>query len=237
MTPSSWATLLITFTIAVMSPGPDFLATLHMSLSRGRRHGIGTGLGIGIGTSLWAVGTMAGIVAIISSSPTIFLIVRLVGATFLAVYGARILLSTYRKHADSKSTSSDSINEGGAENPSELGGTETGDDFEGTEDYPRWKAFRLGFLTTTVGNPKAVIFFTTLFAAMLPTTITFAEGALLTVLMVLISSTWFTLVASAASIPAFIRGYEKLHTPIDVLLGSLFVVLGLALIPWSSLFG
>ncbi|MGI6786010.1 MAG: LysE family translocator [Gleimia sp.] len=225
MTPSSWATLLVTFAVAVMSPGPDFLATLRMSLSRGRRHGIATGLGIGIGTSLWAVGTMAGIVAIISTSPTIFLIVRLIGATFLAIYGARILLSTYRSHDSSKST-----DEGAAAAPPDTAG-------ENTEDYPRWKAFRLGFLTTTVGNPKAVIFFTTLFAAMLPSTITFGQGALLTVLMVLISSTWFTVVASVASVPAFVRGYEKMHTPIDVILGSLFVILGVALIPWSSLFG
>ncbi len=225
MTPSSWATLLVTFAVAVMSPGPDFLATLRMSLSRGRRHGIATGLGIGIGTSLWAVGTMAGIVAIISASPTIFLTVRLIGATFLAIYGARILLSTYRSHASSKT-----IDEGAAAAPPDTAG-------ENTEDYPWWKAFRLGFLTTTVGNPKAVIFFTTLFAAMLPSTITFGQGALLTVLMVLISSTWFTVVASVASVPAFVRGYEKMHTPIDVILGSLFAILGIALIPWSSLFG
>lgn len=223
MNPSTWAALLVTFAVAVMSPGPDFLATLRMSLSRGRRHGIGTGLGIGIGTSLWAIGTMVGIVAVISAHPTVFLIVRLAGASFLAFYGARILWSVW-KSRDAGEGSSESSGIGEIQR-------------ESNDDYPWWKAFRLGFLTTTVGNPKAVIFFTSLFATMLPPTMTVPDGALLTVLMVLISSTWFTIVATVASIPAFVRGYERLNKPIDVLLGSLFIVLGLVLIPWGSLFG
>ncbi|MDO5049249.1 MAG: LysE family transporter [Actinomycetaceae bacterium] len=247
MTLSNWITLLVTFAVAVMSPGPDFLATLRMSLTRGRRKGIATGLGIGTGTSLWAVGTMVGIVAIISASQAVFFVVRLAGATFLAVYGARILWSVYKSHRDR----SNSISEGEPAAPqvegelraqqSESSPAATAQEGSApttapAEDYPWWKAFRLGFLTTTVGNPKAVIFFTTLFAAMLPSEITATQGALLTASMVLISSAWFTIVASVASIPAFVRGYEKMHTPIDVALGGLFVILGVALIPWSTVF-
>ena len=219
MTTSVWLTLLTTFTLAVISPGPDFLATLRMTLSRGRSRGIATGIGIGAGTSLWAIGTMAGVVALISRSETAFFIVRLLGAVFLAGYGIRILMSLMRSKG--AATTEDA-------NAAQV--TASG------EPYPVWKAFRLGFLTTTVGNPKAVIFFTTLFASMLPPSITVLEGAALTVVMVTISSTWFTAVALAASVPAFVRGYERLHKPIDAVLGSLFVVLGALLIPWGTLF-
>lgn len=219
MTASTWLTLLTTFTLAVISPGPDFLATLRMTLSRGRSRGIATGIGIGTGTSLWAVGTMAGVVALISRSETAFFAVRLVGAVFLAGYGIRILASLMRARTEAPSKGTD-------EEPAPPS----------SEPYPAWKAFRLGFLTTTVGNPKAVIFFTTLFASMLPPSITFLEGGALTLVMVAISSCWFTAVALAASMPAFVRGYERLHKPIDAALGGLFVVLGAALIPWGTLF-
>ena len=219
MTASTWLTLLTTFTLAVISPGPDFLATLRMTLSRGRSRGIATGIGIGTGTSLWAVGTMAGVVALISRSETAFFAVRLVGAVFLAGYGIRIIVSLLR-----------------AKNEAPTEGKDEAQVVAVSEPYPVWKAFRLGFLTTTVGNPKAVIFFTTLFASMLPPSITVLEGGALTLVMVAISSCWFTVVALAASMPAFVRGYERLHKPIDAALGGLFVVLGVALIPWGTLF-
>ena len=107
MTASTWLTLLTTFTLAVISPGPDFLATLRMTLSRGRSRGIATGIGIGTGTSLWAVGTMAGVVALISRSETAFFAVRLVGAVFLAGYGIRILVSLMRARTEAPSNGTD----------------------------------------------------------------------------------------------------------------------------------
>ncbi|MDO5034459.1 MAG: LysE family translocator [Actinomycetaceae bacterium] len=224
MTTSAWITLLTTFALAVISPGPDFLATLKSALTNGRSRGIATGAGIATGTILWATGTMAGVVALISRSDTAFLIVRLAGALFLTGYGVRILHAMWREHRAS------SAQEAPADAPLAEGIEAS------SAPYPMWKSFRLGFLTTTVGNPKAVIFFTTLFASILPPTITVAEGAALTALMVLISATWFTSVALAASMPAFVRLYERSRTWIDLALGVLFTALGFALIPWTSLF-
>lgn len=165
---------------------------------------------------------MVGVVALISRSETAFLVVRLIGAVFLAGYGIRILVSLFKTKGRA----------GAREESAEPQSEQISND-----PYPLWKAFRFGFLTTTVGNPKAVIFFTTLFASMLPPSISILEGAALTVVMVSISSAWFTAVALAASMPAFVRGYERAHTAIDFTLGTLFVILGVMLIPWASLVG
>ncbi|MDO5720005.1 MAG: LysE family translocator [Actinomycetaceae bacterium] len=214
MTPTMWIALLGTFLVAVMSPGPDFLAVLRISLSSNRRAGRMGAAGIAAGTVLWIIATMVGIVALINSHPTTSLIIRLIGAGFLTAYGAHIVLTTLRS---------------GPEDPQAT-------DLAAPSHYSPARAFRLGLLTTTVGNPKAVVFYTAFFATLLPPGMGISESLLLGIAMVLISFSWFAFVATVASNRAFIRGYERLHRPIDIILGALFIALGIALFPWSRLF-
>lgn len=214
MTPTMWIALLGTFLVAVMSPGPDFLAVLRVSLSSGRRVGRMGAAGIAAGTILWIIATMVGIVAIINSHPTASFIIRLVGAGFLSVYGAQIVFATLRSAPDSAESTEPAS----------------------TVQYTSARAFQLGFLTTTVGNPKAVVFYTAFFATLLPPGMGVFESLLLGILMVIISFSWFTIVATVAANRAFIQGYERLHRPIDFMLGTLFIVLGVALFPWGHFF-
>ncbi|MDO5729474.1 MAG: LysE family translocator [Actinomycetaceae bacterium] len=214
MTSTMWIALLGTFLVAVMSPGPDFLIVLRMSLSSGRRVGRMAASGIATGTILWIIATMVGIVALINSHPTASFIIRLVGAGFLTVYGAQILLATVRSASETRESIDSAIS---------------------THHSPG-RAFRLGFLTTTVGNPKAVVFYTAFFATMLPPGMGVFDSLLLGVCMVLISFSWFAIVATVAANETFIRGYQRLHRPIDVLLGVLFVILGIGLFPWGRFF-
>lgn len=214
MTPTMWIALLGTFLVAVMSPGPDFLAVLRISLSSGRRVGRMGAAGIAAGTILWIIATMVGIVALINSHPTASFIIRLIGAGFLTVYGVQIVLATLRSAPESTHS---------VESASAV-------------QYSPARAFRLGFLTTTVGNPKAVVFYTAFFATMLPPGMGVFDSVLLGVCMVLISFTWFVFVATVATNAAFVRGYERLHRPIDLVLGGLFIILGLTLFPWGQIF-
>lgn len=216
-----WSALLITFTIAVLSPGPDFLAVLRQSLTNGRKAGIATGAGIAVGTIVWIAATMIGIVGLINASETAFLIVRLVGALFLLGYGIKILASLWQSRQAAGSDHFAAVQQGEGEFAANGGAI--------------WRGFRLGFLTNTVGNPKAVVFFSSLFASMLPAGITHGEQLLLGTIMVTIAFTWFTVVSTLASLPKVLALVERIARPLDWILGALFVVLGLVLVPWSRL--
>lgn len=214
-----WSALLVTFTIAVISPGPDFLAVLRQSLSHGRTAGIATGAGIAVGTIVWVAATMIGIVGLINASDTASLMVRVVGALFLLGYGLNILYSLWQTRGAAANDHFTGLHE---TTNNTRGGTKTS-----------WRGFRLGFLTTTVGNPKAVVFFSTLFASMLPPGITHTEQFALGAIMVAISFTWFALISTLASLPAVLGFVQRIARPLDWTLGALFVLLGVILLPWG----
>lgn len=212
LTITTWLAILSTFTIAVISPGPDFLTVLRSSLTHGRTHGYATAAGIALGTSLWIVATIAGLATLLNTYPHIGTFTRLIGATLLLYFGIRILLNL--KHNPAAET---------AERPRETTSTHPG------AKHP-YQAAWLGFATTTVGNPKAIIFYSSLFASMLPQKILFTEGTILGLSMVAISFSWFLLVATIASKPKFIATYERLKLPTDIILGTLFIGLALLLL-------
>lgn len=225
MTAAAWLAILATFIVAVMSPGPDFLAVLRTSLTQGRRAGFGVGAGIAVGTAAWIAVTLLGVVALINAHPAAFFVVKVAGAIFLTVYGLRILVAVLRLHpekADAPPTS--------PLTPAAA----TAEENQPVTAAVQWaRAFRLGLLTNTVGNPKALVFFSSLFATMVPATITLWQSLTLGVVMVVLARAWFALVATVASTGEFMRGYQRLQRPLDLALGILFVSLGLALLlPW-----
>lgn len=228
MTAAAWLAILTTFILAVMSPGPDFLAVLRTSLTQGRRAGFGVGAGIAVGTAAWIAVALLGVVALIKAHPAAFLVLKVAGAIFLTVYGLRILVAVLRPHPER------------ADDPAKTPLTST--DSAAPKNPPaaapaQWaRAFRLGLLTNTVGNPKALVFFSSLFATMVPATITLWQSLTLGVVMVVLARAWFALVATVASTGEFMRGYQRLQRPLDLILGILFTVLGLALLPWETFF-
>lgn len=97
-----------------------------------------------------------------------------------------------------------------------------------------WADVRLGFLTNTVGNPKAVVFFGALFAGILPAGIEVGESVAVGLAMAGIALVFFAALAFATGRPLVIRAYERAQTAIDTVVGLVFIVLGLALLPWGG---
>lgn len=228
MTATAWLAILTTFIVAVMSPGPDFLAVLRTSLTQGRRAGFGVGAGIAVGTAVWIAVTLLGVVALINAHPGAFLALKVAGAVFLTVYGFRILAGVLRPNPEKADASPAS--------PLLPATSTTGENSPATAVTQWARAFRLGLLTNTVGNPKALVFFSSLFATMVPATITLWQSLTLGIVMVVLARAWFALVATVASTGKFVREYQRLRRPLDLALGILFTNLGLALLPWETFF-
>lgn len=91
----SWE-LLLSFAVATAifayMPGPALLYASAQTLARGRRAGFFAALGIHMGCYVHVVGAMLGLSAIFSHVPTLYLVVKLVGAGYLVWLGVSMLI-------------------------------------------------------------------------------------------------------------------------------------------------
>lgn len=122
--------------LAVASPGPDFAIVLKQSIAHGRRTAIATSIGIGTGILLHITYSLLGLGLLIRSSTLWFDIIKYAGAAYIAWLGIQALRAKPRA------------------NPSTAGDAQPSPAAHG--------AFLTGFLTNAL-NPKATLFFLSLY--------------------------------------------------------------------------
>jgi threonine/homoserine/homoserine lactone efflux protein len=84
----SWAALAL---VAVISPGPDVLLVAGHSARNGLRAGLSAVAGITVG-GLWYMALFGfGFLSVLNASPTLFMIVKLGGALYLAYLGFKLI--------------------------------------------------------------------------------------------------------------------------------------------------
>ncbi len=134
-------TVIAVHLLAVASPGPDFAMVLRQSLVAGRKAAIWTSIGIGSGILVHVVYTILGLGLIISQSIQLFNLIKLVGAAYLVYIGWKSLRAVPNQ---------DTVLENAVSQ----------------ETYPVSRALRIGFLTNAL-NPKATLFFLSLFSVII----------------------------------------------------------------------
>ncbi len=156
--------------LAVASPGPDFAVVLKHSLVHGRAVAVWTSIGIGAGILLHVAYSLLGIGLVISQSTFAFNLMKWAAAAYLLWLGINAL----RSKPQTAQTESDDREFGDV--PSAA------------------KAFTIGFVTNAL-NPKATLFFLSLFtvivSATTPTTVKLSYGIYLS----LATMAWFTLLS------------------------------------------
>ena len=125
--------------LAVASPGPDFAIVLKQSLSHGRRTAIWTSLGIGAANLVHVAYSLLGLGLLLRSSELWFNAVKFAGAAYIAWLGVQSLRARPRQEALADAA---------------LAGVRLPDERS---------AFATGFFTSAL-NPKASLFFISLFA-------------------------------------------------------------------------
>lgn len=188
--------------LALLSPGPDFVVTVRYSTTRSRRDGALVGLGVTSAIAIWAGTSMFGLVALLSQVSWLYDSVRIAGALYLAYLGIQALLAARRGTAQEP-----------AQEPSEA-----------PLQRSPWKVWRVGFLTN-IGNPKAAVFFGSLFSALLPAhPALWLQGIALSVMLVMAIG-WFTAVAFLFSLAPVTRVYRRTKRAVDAITGCIFVAL------------
>jgi threonine efflux protein len=203
------AVLSVVWFLVVIAPGPNFLTAVSAATTRGRRHGVQVALGFAVGDAIWAASSILGLAVLLARYGWLSDIVRFGGAAVLCVLGARSLL-----HARTALTGG----VGEATEPTALPKT------------PR--RFRSGVVTgllVDLGNPKAAIFFTSLFAALLPAAAPWWLKIATIAVTAAIPACWYCLVAYLFSTGRVAAAYRRLRRPLDALAGTLFIAVGLRL--------
>jgi threonine/homoserine/homoserine lactone efflux protein len=182
--------------VVIVTPGQDTALTIRNTLGGGRRGGVLTALGVVSGQLTWALAASAGLSAVLLASRPMFTALRLVGAAYLVFLGSQALLAALRGR------------------PVASGG-----------EARRRACYRQGVLSN-LGNPKMVVFFTSLlpqfaasFGGMLVLGVTFAALTL----------AWLTLYAFAVAGAASLLLRPRVRRTLDALAGVVLVSFGLRL--------
>jgi threonine efflux protein len=194
--------VLAIFTLAIISPGPNFIMVVNTSLADSRRAGLFTALGVAIGSGLFALAGLLGLILLISSLPHFAVLIRMVGGGYLAWLGLGMMRKALRRPR------------GSAVVPGMVG----------SQASPG-RALRTG-LFTNLTNPKAWAFYFSLFTLVASPTTPLWVKVFLNITMFLISFGWYSSVALLISDRRAQPHFLRLQPIIQGLLGVLLLGLG-----------
>lgn len=215
-------TIALAHALAVASPGPDFAIVLRQSLHHGRRAAVWTSVGIGCGLLVHISYSLLGLGLVLKNSAIAFAVVKWLGAAYLAWIGVQALRTKPR-------TDDVDVGPGGVA----PGSREAGPEARADERRPTARAaWSTGFLVNVL-NPKAALFFISLFPlAVSPATPRLVQagyGAWMT----LTTALWFSFVAVVFAQERVRRAFLRHGHWIDRALGVIF--LGFALsVAWVT---
>lgn len=188
--------------MAVISPGPDFVVALRNSLQYSRRTGIWTALGFALGIVVHVFYCIAGIALVISQSPTIFNFIKIGGGLYLLYIGFQSFRASEQQFS-----------------------------FEDKhlKVIPWHQGLKMGFITNIL-NPKATLFFLSIFTILLKPGTPFWVSMTSGVMMVVDTFLWFALVAYLFTQKKIRTVYIQRQGLIHKVLGGMLMGLGLLIL-------
>lgn len=200
----SWLLLVAVFTLAVVSPGPDFIMAVRNSIMGSRKAGLLTAVGFGLGVCIHVAYCLAGLALIISQSVLLFNIIKVIGAGYLFCMGYQALKS---KGFDGDVSTQQ----------------------EQAVRMSNWDALKSGFITNLF-NPKATLFFLALFTQILSPDIAMAQKAVFGMTCVILTVLWFSVVSIVLTTPKIRSVFLRCAKWVDRACGVLFIALGMKLV-------
>lgn len=201
---ADWLTLVVIFALVVMSPGLDFIMVVKNSLTHGRRAGIFTAIGLGFGVMVHVSYTLLGIAALIAKSILFFNLLKYAGAAYLVYVGIKSVMS--------KGIDSDPLAHAR----------------HSAKSFGIAQALRSGFVTNVL-NPKACLFFLSLFSQFIktdtPHLVQIGYGATCVIMVM----AWFAVMSVVLTAPVIRKKFLRATLWIDRICGIAFIGLGLKL--------
>ena len=198
------ATIGFVHLLAVMSPGPSFLIAARTAVADSRADGIKVALGLGAGTIVWSGAALLGLNLLFRQFHWLFIGMKVAGALFLLWIAFQIF-----RHAADPVEMNEGANNDNGNNP-----------------------LLRGFLTQ-ISNPKVVVFFGSIFVAMLPSEVPGWMIATLIVIVTMNEIVWYSLVSLFFGASPVRRFYLIAKRWIDRTTAAFLGLLGLRLL-WQA---
>lgn len=192
------------FILAVASPGPNVLAVMGTSMSRGRASGCALGLGIATGSFFWAVLSIAGLSALLATYAWALVAIKIAGGCYLLWLAFKAFKSAASAHdIEAKSLS-------------------------GPERTPAGYFARGLMIMMT--NPKAALAWVAIISLGLKQGAPLWVGLAIVAGTTLLSVLFHVMYAIAFSTPVMVSIYSKARRAIQATLGTFFAIAGLRLL-------
>ena len=187
---------------AVMSPGPDFIIIVRQSISSGRRSALMASLGIGIGILMHVTLCIFGLGMIVKESDLLFKVIQIIGSLYLVYLG---IISIKSKDSSTKSKYNDEFN------------------------FNAFQSFKLGFLTNVL-NPKATLFFLSLYVLIISNNTPFQFQILFGLWMSFATGLWFAFLSLILTNKSILAKIEFMSTKIQRLTGVILIIFAIKLL-------
>jgi threonine/homoserine/homoserine lactone efflux protein len=184
---------------AVASPGPDFAVVLKQSVTGGTRVGVWTSLGVGSAILLHVTYCVLGVAVLLTQSPVLFMLVRYLAAVYLLYLGVMAIRVSFSGSEEKEVVSS-------------------------VVSVKPLQAFYLGFLTNGL-NPKATLFFLSLFTVVISPTTPILVQAGYGIYLAVATFVWFASLSVLLGREKFKRSMLKLGVWFERIMGFILILL------------
>lgn len=209
----SLLTLALIHLVAVASPGPGFAILFRHTINFSFKNGVVTAIGIAFGDLVLILISVFGSAFIIEKNPAILQVIQALGALYLTGLGFKTLKMFFRSIIRPPEVAS--------EHAHVVSGS-----FQ--------KSFVEGFVTT-IGNPKAIIYFVSISSQWMKPGQTHFDLFVLILTLMVITFVWFSTVAGIIGSKRIRPHFMKYRFYIDGLMGLVLVLYGVYfLMTWSS---
>ncbi|MGL4938443.1 LysE family translocator [Shewanella sp.] len=218
-------TLALIHTVALISPGPDFAIMVKIATQQSRLTAMATALGISTAILLHTLFSLTGVSLLITRSQTLYLLIQMIGAGYLAWMGLGALRAGMgalcaKPRAWSGTAAKSALAQDG---PKARSGAAL------NADLSVGRGFLAGFYTNLL-NPKALVFFLTLFSALISPSVSFSTQLAATLGLFTLSLLWFGLLAAFLSRAQVQLRLQRLTLLIDTVIGLIFITVALAIL-------
>ncbi|QXI31390.1 LysE family translocator [Pseudomonas vanderleydeniana] len=200
---TEFLTVALIHLLAVASPGPDFAVVVRESVTHGRRAGTWTALGVGSAIFLHVGYSLLGIGLIVSQSIVLFNVLKWLAAAYLLYIGFKAIRARPAAPA--------------SEQLAKQAGERTARG-----------AYTAGFVTNGL-NPKATLFFLSLFTVVINPHTPLAIQAGYGIYLAAATALWFCLVARLFSQPRVRAGFARMGHWFDRTMGAVLIAIGVKL--------
>ena len=187
---------------AVASPGPDFALVIRQCFRYGKRSAIWTSLGISVGILFHVSLSLIGLGLLITYQPSIFNGLKILASLYILYLGVVSIFNKSILHLDKKKKSSTTL-------------------------YLR--CFLSGLITNTL-NPKAFLFFITVFTLVIsPSTSQILQG-IYGLYMALATFLWFAMISIIFTNKSMTSKYVYFLPWIERIMGFILVIISIQIL-------